>query len=871
MQRASAKHSFDIICGSSSSYTKELLTAEAIKYKIQLIISMSLDITKASIRRSSGVESRAQFRDWLECDDETFNVGDAEDEEVSKEFPSTERSNPVLDFGLLFNGVKPPATSSRRNRQKPSKQKRHTNQQLPINPKSEEILGKLHNQVFGEDITSQDKQDMKMSMLRSPMSLPTHSINQGFESSLGPAPRRTFVIRSETSSMLALVIYTAGEDMQVASVISGRFLGVSRKNQIKLRLQEEVRNRTSRRFLTSTLSLEEKYGKTCDAFVFNQKDFVQILDGEKELPAAHTGLRRMDQCDLLQGAFERAKLHLEPAVNDFELFAFWLYQDGLHGPSYDFKEAEKSLSATCLVCFDEIPKGCSMSKISSCGHLTCQDCWCAYLRSASMSGNTAKLQCCAPNCKESVNLLDAAHLLFSGEKCDAAAKTSHEDTFDRLVENELEHFSKTSSTCSRGYCPSPLCGRRMVAINRALLADNQKRAARNSGWNILLCLHCGSTRCADCPASLSIQSAHPGMTCSVYAEHRKRLDRGTSEAESLCYLIKRTRPCPRCQFAIEKDGGCNHVACQRCTYYFCWQCGGPGNDCQSFYCAKTNNMWHQMSSDSDYGENRYDSLSSLVRKYRDYRQAESRLTYLRKSISKLSEKDILARRNPIRYASMVVEQQIQQVIVWLLGVLVHKENLDERSCEELQRLRLAIQAIEIRLEIREKRLVSSNSSSGDSLPLEDVENALKRRGGTNSNRPRDRRKQERQRQRLEQNGFSALMAGFDLKEMCCLSEEKFHRVCQNHMKEALLSLRREQQESPAKYCSRRRRRHQQRNYQACPLNQKKTSTAPWQQGLKRHDEGSSESKQDDEKVAWKKGKTRVKTQRYQCLDSSNDS
>ena len=73
MQRASAKHSFDIICGSSSSYTKELLTAEAIKYKIQVIIPMSLDITKASIRRSIGIESRAQLRDWLECDDETFS------------------------------------------------------------------------------------------------------------------------------------------------------------------------------------------------------------------------------------------------------------------------------------------------------------------------------------------------------------------------------------------------------------------------------------------------------------------------------------------------------------------------------------------------------------------------------------------------------------------------------------------------------------------------------------------------------------------------------------------------------------------------------------------------------------------------------
>ena len=30
--------------------------------------------------------------------------------------------------------------------------------------------------------------------------------------------------------------------------------------------------------------------------------------------------------------------------------------------------------------------------------------------------------------------------------------------------------------------------------------------------------------------------------------------------------------CPRCQYGIEKDGGCLHMTCKRCTHEFWWCC-----------------------------------------------------------------------------------------------------------------------------------------------------------------------------------------------------------------------------------------------------------------------------------------------------------
>ena len=38
--------------------------------------------------------------------------------------------------------------------------------------------------------------------------------------------------------------------------------------------------------------------------------------------------------------------------------------------------------------------------------------------------------------------------------------------------------------------------------------------------------------------------------------------------------IFKEQSCPKCGIWLTKEGGCDHVICNRCKHEFCWKCGG---------------------------------------------------------------------------------------------------------------------------------------------------------------------------------------------------------------------------------------------------------------------------------------------------------
>lgn len=41
---------------------------------------------------------------------------------------------------------------------------------------------------------------------------------------------------------------------------------------------------------------------------------------------------------------------------------------------------------------------------------------------------------------------------------------------------------------------------------------------------------------------------------------------------SQSYILQYTKPCPNCKINIEKNGGCMHMTCRKCSHQFCWIC-----------------------------------------------------------------------------------------------------------------------------------------------------------------------------------------------------------------------------------------------------------------------------------------------------------
>lgn len=81
-----------------------------------------------------------------------------------------------------------------------------------------------------------------------------------------------------------------------------------------------------------------------------------------------------------------------------------------------------------------------------------------------------------------------------------------------------------------------------------------------AGWH-------GLSPCADLASRW--RAADEAGRAALRAKHGPRV---MEEVESAQWVVEHTRPCPSCSAAVEKNGGCNHMACRSCSYEWCWLC-----------------------------------------------------------------------------------------------------------------------------------------------------------------------------------------------------------------------------------------------------------------------------------------------------------
>lgn len=67
---------------------------------------------------------------------------------------------------------------------------------------------------------------------------------------------------------------------------------------------------------------------------------------------------------------------------------------------------------------------------------------------------------------------------------------------------------------------------------------------------------------------------HRKESCAEYEWRTRGKKRHKQDKATQKWLIKKTKKCPGCAWAIEKRGGCAHMRCSKCGFEFCYKCLG---------------------------------------------------------------------------------------------------------------------------------------------------------------------------------------------------------------------------------------------------------------------------------------------------------
>ncbi|KAK8883752.1 hypothetical protein M9Y10_042851 [Tritrichomonas musculus] len=208
----------------------------------------------------------------------------------------------------------------------------------------------------------------------------------------------------------------------------------------------------------------------------------------------------------------------------------------------------------CTVCYDDQESGAVLYQLP-CGHPFCSKCWEDHIKHHISMGDF-EITCQEAGCKNHVTMRDVKK--FCGEQI--AKNYSHFVTGQMIQDNP-----------SYVYCLNPKCSNILTIKSLGLC-------------HVSTCT-CGFRTCWNCH-----NEAHAPLECYLVSKWHSH----TNEQDlQMRWIIENTKPCPRCHKRIEKNGGCNHMTCQReaggCGHEFCWICGhdwhthkGNGYSCNKY-------------------------------------------------------------------------------------------------------------------------------------------------------------------------------------------------------------------------------------------------------------------------------------------------
>jgi len=206
-------------------------------------------------------------------------------------------------------------------------------------------------------------------------------------------------------------------------------------------------------------------------------------------------------------------------------------------------DSNKDEEMECEICMEDIPK--SEAFALECGHVnTCKNCWIDYLLHAVKSKQCVLLDCPTSKC----------HVTIPSNVWQRFLAKPHPDAYRRYQRFCRENFVENSKEFV--FCPGKSC---------ELVYSSESGTAKE-----VVCAACSFRFCWACK-----QESHFPASCHT-AE--RWLQKCSSEAENISWILAKCKRCPKCHIHIEKNQGCNHMTCRKhaggCGHEFCWLCKG---------------------------------------------------------------------------------------------------------------------------------------------------------------------------------------------------------------------------------------------------------------------------------------------------------
>jgi hypothetical protein len=223
---------------------------------------------------------------------------------------------------------------------------------------------------------------------------------------------------------------------------------------------------------------------------------------------------------------------------------FWLESVAAAGIS-DLSEGFAALSLanqyTCVVCFCDYEIA-DVILIQQCKHAFCNDCFQGFLQHA-MTANQFPVCCVEKSCSLPIPL-------------STLRKFQSASNYSALVKASFINYINTNGDRFQ-FCPTPDCPQ-IYPVNAGTVQ----------------CDCCNEDICTHCCCN-----AHPNLDCAEYQRYK-------DDPNEIAFYAWRkaadARVCPKsgCGTSIEKNGGCNHITCGKCSSHICWVCMGifPKND-----------------------------------------------------------------------------------------------------------------------------------------------------------------------------------------------------------------------------------------------------------------------------------------------------